>query len=75
MPVTYKLKPESSECVWPITPAPTPAPTTYEEFLARNGGGAAIRPGMAAAAGRAVLTVGAGGVIAWLGGDITGWLP
>lgn len=43
VPITYKLRPGDSECVWPATPSPTPAPTTYEEFL-ENSGGAPSRP-------------------------------
>lgn len=38
VPITYKLRPQGSECVWPATPPPSPAPTTFEEFLERNGG-------------------------------------
>lgn len=40
VPITYKIFPEDSECVWPVTPAPTGTPTTLAQLLANNNGAA-----------------------------------
>lgn len=37
MPIVYRVRPAASDCIWPLTPAPTSIPTTYEEFLAASG--------------------------------------
>ncbi|CAM9746779.1 unnamed protein product, partial [Ectocarpus fasciculatus] len=57
VPITYKLRPDSSECVWPPTPSPTAAPTTVEE---RNG---AARPGIAVGGPLVVIAVVVGGLV------------
>ncbi|CBN74084.1 hypothetical protein Esi_0012_0167 [Ectocarpus siliculosus] len=60
VPITYKLRPEGSECVWPPTPSPTAAPTTAEEWSERNG---AARPGMAFGGPLVVIAAVVGGLV------------
>ncbi|CAM9276523.1 unnamed protein product [Ectocarpus sp. 12 AP-2014] len=60
VPITYKLRPEGSECVWPPTPSPTAAPTTAEELLERN---VAARPGMAFGGSLVVIAAVVGGLV------------
>lgn len=59
MPITYKLRPDDTSCVWPPTPSPTAAPTTLAEFLS-NG---VSNPGRG---GRGALMMSAVGAIASL---------
>ena len=47
VPIVYKLRPDDSQCIWPLTPAPTLAPTLESEALGngaqkRNGGGGGL---------------------------------
>lgn len=38
VPMVYKIMPEETDCLFPATPAPSPAPTTLAEFLSSNSG-------------------------------------
>ncbi|CAN0464746.1 unnamed protein product, partial [Ascophyllum nodosum] len=36
VPMVYKLRPDDSQCIWPLTPAPTLAPTLEPEAFANG---------------------------------------
>lgn len=36
VPITYKLFPDETPCVWPATPVPTGTPTTLAQLLANE---------------------------------------
>lgn len=55
VPITYKIRPDDSSCLWPPTPAPSSGPTTLAELLA-NGGS---NPGRGGVGALVMSTVGA----------------
>lgn len=67
VPITYKLFPEESSCVWPVTPVPTGTPTTLAQLLAsdatRRGRGHNLPDSMMALIAQTITAVGAVGCV------------